>query len=74
MSRLFDSKLIVNKVVFRETTNKGGTFINPRWGLCNIYIYIYVYIYIYIYVYTHTSICIYIYIYTYNNCLVIYSI
>ena len=42
MSGLFDSKSIVKEVVWRKTTNKGGVFINPRWGL---YIYIYIYIY-----------------------------
>ena len=42
MSGLFDSKIIVKKVVWRKNTNKGGeAFINPRWGL---YIYIYIYI------------------------------
>ena len=33
MSGLFDSKSIVKEVVWRKTTNKGGAFINPRWGL-----------------------------------------
>ena len=41
MSGLFDSKWIVKKIVLREKQNKGA-FINPRWGLHNIYIYIYI--------------------------------
>ena len=33
ISGLFDSKSIVKEVVWRKQQNKGGAFINPRWGL-----------------------------------------
>ena len=47
MSGLFDSKLIVKKVVWRKNTNKGGGLLIQGGG------YTYIYIYIYIYMYTH---------------------
>ena len=68
MSSLFDSKLIVTKVVFRENKHKGGDpFINPRWGLyayACVYLYLSLSLYIYIYIYIHIHICISINTYT----------
>ena len=53
------------KVRFEENKHKGGTIINPRWGLererersLSLYIYIYIYIH---------NMCIHIYIYIYNE-------
>ena len=58
MSGLFDSKLVVKKVVWRKNKHKGGGRLLIQGGD-------YTYIYIYIYIYIHICVYIYIYIYIY---------